>query len=145
MIFLIKLAKLSATRFDLETESVMGSSFFKKVSSRKENSEWIVSYEHVVDVKVKNGDSVKAGDVVAKAAPRIKEGIAMTEMAVWTGGQKGIYKYCPFDFLDESLKPTYEEKLTRLAKDWEEFINKEVYDEDAWVSPGCLVNKIKEA
>ena len=111
----------------------------------KENSKWIVSFEHVIDVKVKKGDVVKAGDIVAKAAPRINNNIAMTELAVWTGGRDGIYKYCPFDFLDENLKPVYEEKLKRLADDWEKFIGKDVYDQYAWVSPGCLVDKIKEA
>ncbi|MEK6843818.1 MAG: M23 family metallopeptidase [Nanoarchaeota archaeon] len=110
----------------------------------KENSKWIVSFEHVIDVKVKRGDVVKAGDIVAKAAPRINDKIAMTELAVWTGGSDGIYKYCPFDFLDEELKSVYEEKLNRLVRDWEEFIGRDVYDQEAWVSPGCLVDSIKE-
>ena len=75
---------------------------------------------------------------------KINDKIAMTELAVWTGGINGIYKYCPFDFLDENFKPVYEEKLNRLVRDWEEFIGKDVYYQDAWVSPGCLVDKIKE-
>ncbi len=107
------------------------------------DSEWIVSIEHVVDVKVKDGDVVRAGDVVAKAAPRVNDELAMIELAVWTGG-RSIYKYCPFDFLEESLKLVYEEKLVKLARDWEEFVGKEIYAEDEWVSPGCLVDRIKE-
>ncbi len=110
----------------------------------REDSNWIVSYEHVIDVKVKDGQLVQAGDIVAKAAPRINDKIAMTELAVWTGGQ-GIYKYCPFDFLDEELKPVYEEKLKMLVSDWEEFVGRDIYNEGAWVSPGCLVDRIKEA
>ena len=108
-----------------------------------ENSEWIVSYEHVVDVNVNDGDTVEAGEVVAKAAPRINDNIAMTELAVWRGGQN-IYKYCPFDFLDETLKPVYEEKITRLASDWEQYIGQDVYEQERWVAPGCLVHNITE-
>src|SRR3989344_5159397 len=110
----------------------------------KENSKWIVSYEHVIDVNVNDGDIVQAGEIVAKAAPRIGDNVAMTELAVWTGGQD-IYKYCPFDFLDNSLKDDYDRKLRELASDWEEFIGKDVYEQEKWASPGCLVDKIKEA
>jgi len=112
----------------------------------KENSNWIVSFEHVVNVMVKNGDFVKAGDIVAEAAPRstFNNKLAMFEMAVWKGGVN-IYKYCPFDFLDEPLKPVYEEKINQLAKDWEEFLGKNTYDQEKWVSPGCLVEIIKES
>ena len=109
----------------------------------KDNREWIVSYEHVVDVKVNDGDRVKAGDIVARAAPRIGNKVAMTELAVWKGGQH-IYKYCPFDFLAEELKPSYKEKINRLSVDWEEFVGKDVYAQEEWVSPGCLFHNITE-
>lgn len=117
------------------------------VNIKPVGSNFIVSFEHVVDVPIKNGDLVTQGTLLGKAAPRttFKNKIAMVELAVWTGGQEGIYKYCPFDFLDSTLKPTYEILLNSIAKDWESFIGKDVYDEGAWVSPGCLVDKIKEA
>ncbi len=113
------------------------------INFHAEDSNWIVSFEHVVDVKVKDGDFVKVGDVVSKAAPRIGNKVAMTEFAVWRGGQN-VIKYCPFNFLDESLKPIYKEKLNQLAKDWEEFIGKDVYQQEKWVAPGCLVESIVE-
>lgn len=109
----------------------------------EEGSNWIVSFEHVVNLAVKDGDRVNAGDIVAEAAPRINKEIAMVELAVWIGGV-GIYKYCPFEFLDESLKPIYKEKINQLAKDWEEFIGKDVYKQEDWVAPGCLLHNITE-
>ncbi|MBI2079261.1 hypothetical protein HYT84_00730 [Candidatus Micrarchaeota archaeon] len=108
-----------------------------------EGSEWIVSFEHVVNLAVKDGDYVKAGDIVAEAAPRINNEIAMVELAVWKGGA-GIYKFCPFEFLDESLKSTYEEKINRLATDWEEFVGKDIYKQKDWVAPGCLLHNVTE-
>lgn len=110
-----------------------------------EGSSWIVSFEHVVKVNVKNGDIIHAGDVVAEAAPRgtFNNEIAMTELAVWHAGAH-IIKYCPYEFLDTSLQPLYKNKITTLAEDWETFIGKEVYQQEKWVSPGCSVYSIQE-
>lgn len=58
----------------------------------------------------------------------------MVELAVWKT-ENGIEKYCPFDFLEESLKLVYKEKLNRLTNDWEEFIDKDVYKQEDWVAP----------
>ena len=115
------------------------------VSIKQSNHEYAVSFEHLVDVKVKEGDSVKVGDVLGDASPRntFQNKIAMVEMAVWTGGSS-IVKYCPFDFLDESLKPEYTEKINSIVKDWEAFIGKDVYQQENWVSPGCLKDMIIE-
>ena len=110
-----------------------------------QGSGWTVSFEHVVNVVVKDGAKVKAGDIIAEAAPRntYNYEIAMTELAVWQGG-RNVIKHCPFSFLEESLKPKYEEKINRLTKDWEEFIGKDVYQQEKWVAPGCLLPGIIE-
>ena len=111
------------------------------VSMQMLGSPWIVSIEHLLNLEVEEGDQVKAGDILGEAVPKF--GVGFTELAVWTGGRE-IYKYCPFDFLDESLKPVYTEKLNKLASDWEEFVGKNIYEEEKWVSPGCLVERILE-
>ena len=107
-------------------------------------SEWIVGFEHVYKVRVKAGDSVVAGEIVAEASPSYgRTEFGNVEINVWIGGQN-IIKYCPFEFLDESLKPRYEEKINQLAKDWEEFMSKDVYQQEEWVVPGCLLHNITE-
>ena len=108
------------------------------------SSPWFVSYEHMINLTVKEGDVVKAGDIVGEAAPRIKTPdyeFAMVELAVWTGGGP---KRCPFLFLAEDLKPIYEQKINQLAKEWEEFIGKDVYQQEDWIAPGCLLHNITE-
>ncbi|PIN89916.1 hypothetical protein COU60_02375 [Candidatus Pacearchaeota archaeon CG10_big_fil_rev_8_21_14_0_10_34_76] len=109
------------------------------------DSDLIVSFEHLVNLMVKDGEYVTAGEFIGEAAPRntFDDKIAMTELAVWKGGNT-IIKYCPFDYLDESLKPVYQEKLNKLATEWEEFVDKDVYEQERWVSPGCLVSFIQE-
>jgi len=108
-------------------------------------SKWIIGQEHLVNLVVKDGDIVKAGDIIGEASPRQFPGedFGFTELSVWTGGAT-IIKYCPFEFLDESLKPVYEEKINQLAKDWEQFIGKDVYKQEDWVAPGCLLHNITE-
>ena len=109
-----------------------------------ETSPWIVGFEHVYNLRVKVGDKVLAGQELAEVSPSYgRTEYGNVEINVWTTGQS-IIKYCPFNFLDESLKPVYEEKLNKLASDWEEFIGKDVYKQEDWVAPGCLVESLKE-
>ncbi|MBS3123006.1 M23 family metallopeptidase [Candidatus Woesearchaeota archaeon] len=108
-------------------------------------SKWIVGQEHLVNLVVKDGDIVKAGDILGEAAPRTfnDQEFGFTELSVWTGGTT-IIKYCPFEFLDEPLKPIYEEKINQLTKNWEEFIEKDIYKQEDWIAPGCLLHNITE-
>ena len=99
----------------------------------------------MVNLVVKDGDIVKAGDILGEAAPRTfnDQEFGFTELSVWTGGTT-IIKYCPFEFLDEPLKPIYEEKINQLTKNWEEFIEKDIYKQEDWIAPGCLLHNITE-
>ncbi len=108
-------------------------------------SEYIVSFEHLVNLNFKDGEIVNVGEIVGEAAPRVtfNYDIAMVELAVWKGGSN-IFKFCPFDFLEESLKLEYTEKINTLASEWEDFTGKDVYKQEEWVSPGCLVDMIVE-
>ncbi len=115
------------------------------MSIKQPNHDYIVSFEHVFNLKVKEGDYVSVGEVVGDASPRntLKNKIAMVELAVWKGGSR-IEKFCPFDFLDENIKSKYNDKLNNIANEWETFIGKDVYRQENWVSPGCLVKMIVE-
>lgn len=109
-----------------------------------ESSPWIVGFEHIYNVRMNVGDKVSAGQEIAEVSPSYgKTEFGNVEINVWTAGQS-IIKYCPYDFLEESLKLIYKEKINRLAVDWEEFIGQDVYKQENWVAPGCLVDKIIE-
>lgn len=114
------------------------------ISPRSESS-WFVSQEHMVNLTVSDGDVVKAGDIIGDASPHTSFGanLAFTELSVAKGGE-GIIKYCPFDFLDEAVKPLYQEKLYQLVSDWEQFTEKNIYAENDWIAPGCLDSVITE-
>ncbi len=112
------------------------------VNIQPEGSRWFIGQEHIVNLVVREGDRVQAGDILGDATPN-RMGYATTQLAVWTGGQQ-IIKYCPFFFLEESVKPVYAERLREIARAWDAYLGKDVHKEEQWVAPGCLLYNITE-
>ena len=111
-----------------------------QVTTDGKMQKWIYETEHVRNPKVKVGDRVSAGQVIAEvdnfgnSAP---SGFGATEIGILKGGQKPEH-VCPFAYLDESIKEETLKKLTFLFKSWEEYTgDKTLYDE-ANPIPGCL-------
>jgi len=109
------------------------------IHMRGEGSDLIFETEHVRNVKVKVGDKVKAGAVIAEAsdydAHNIK-GLGLVEIGVLKGGSAPTH-VCTFDFLDDSIKTDTLKKIDQLKKDWAAFRNKpELYTKT--VTPGCI-------
>ncbi|MEK6902904.1 MAG: hypothetical protein AABX02_04950, partial [archaeon] len=111
-------------------------------------SYWMVSFEHLHDVTVEVGDLVEVGQVLGTPSQVGYEGtgFGFTELAVWTGGATvaDIEKVCPFSTLEEGLKPDYAQKINQFATDWESYIGTDVYAQNEWVLPGCLLEQMKE-
>jgi len=109
---------------------------------------WRVSFDHIINLKVQEGDKVRAGDIVGEVAqrnsPAIPPELGWTELQVGPSSSSGPMAVCPFSLLDDSVKGDIESKITQLTKDWEEFIGKDVYKQEDWVAPGCLLHNITE-
>jgi len=106
-----------------------------------EGSELIFETEHVINVKVKKGDKVKAGDVIAEVSDYSAHGyngLGLVEIGVLKGGNPPKH-LCPFDYLDDSIKDETIKKINALKKSWEEYRgDTSLYDESKEVTPGCL-------
>lgn len=111
------------------------------VMVKGEGSELIFETEHVINVKVKKGDRVKAGDVIAEVSDydaKNYAGMGLVEIGVLKGGNPPSH-VCPFDYLDDSIKDDLLKKITAFQKSWEEYRgDNTIYDESAAVIPGCL-------
>lgn len=109
-----------------------------------EGSELIFETEHVINVKVKKGDKVKAGDVIAEVSDydaKNYAGMGLVEIGVLKGGNPPSH-VCPFDYLDDSIKDNTLKKITALQKSWEEYRgDSSIYDESKVVIPGCLTRE----
>lgn len=105
-----------------------------------EGSELLFETEHVINVKVKKGDKVKAGDVIAEVSDYDAKGYAgygLVEIGVLKGGNPPSH-LCPFDYLDDSIKADTLKNITALQKSWEEYRgDSTIYDETKVVIPGC--------
>lgn len=111
------------------------------VMVQAEGSDLIFETEHVINVKVKKGDTVKAGDVIAEVSDydaKNYAGMGLVEIGVLKGGNPPSH-LCPFDYLDESIKENTLKNITALQKSWEEYRgDSTIYDESKVVIPGCL-------
>ncbi|MDO8516182.1 MAG: M23 family metallopeptidase [bacterium] len=97
--------------------------------------------EHVINPIVKEGDVVKAGQVVAEVSPFMKEsnnGFGMVEIGILEGGNPPQH-WCPFAYLDPSVKDDLQKKILALYASWETYKNNTaIYNEAAQSIPGCL-------
>lgn len=106
-------------------------------------NELVFETEHVVNVKVKVGDKVKAGDVIAEVSgydSKNYAGMGLVEIGVLSSNPgKPPAHICPFDYLDDSIKADTLNKITALQKSWEEYRgDSNIYDESKTVIPGCM-------
>lgn len=102
---------------------------------------WIYETEHVLNPKVKVGDKVRAGQIIAevsnfdRGAP---EGFGAVEIGLLHGGGDGPPEHvCPFAYLDDSIKEETFAKMRDFFKSWEEYLSiHTLYEESN--TPGCL-------
>jgi hypothetical protein len=110
------------------------------------NDDWMFIYDHVIDLKFKEGDKVKSGEVLGTVSTNkdLKTGYLEIQIKQASGNTEST-SYCPLQLLSTSQKATYSSKITQLMKDWEAFMNnKNLYAESAQVEPGCLLSTITE-
>lgn len=104
-------------------------------------SDLIFETEHVINVQVKKGDKVKAGQQIAEVSDydaRNYDGLGLFEIGVLRGGNPPSH-VCLFDYLDESIKTKTQKSILSLQKSWEEYRgDNTIYDESKAVTPGCL-------
>jgi hypothetical protein len=124
--------------------SALGENDYDVCVHRNAGDEWCVSYEHVRNLHVAEGDAMEVGDVVGEAGV-INEFTTSGkfDLKIWKGGGT-ILDYCPYALFDSSVEPEMQTKITRFVSDWESYIGKSVYNEDEWVSVGCVYETLNE-
>jgi len=114
------------------------------VHMQGEGSDYIFETEHVINVKVKKGDKVKAGQVIAEISDYNGDklgGLGLFEIGVLVPGNPPKH-VCTFDYLDDSIRDETLKKITALQKSWEEYRgDPTIHDESKAVIPGCLTRE----
>lgn len=111
-----------------------------QVTSDGKMQRWIYETEHVINPKVKVGDRVKAGQIIAEVGSfggGDPSGYGAVEIGILKGGQKPEH-VCPFAYLDNSIKEETFTNLRNLFQDWEQYLgDQSLYDESLTI-PGCI-------
>jgi hypothetical protein len=98
-------------------------------------SRWIVSYDHVSEPTVADGDAVSAGDVLGY-------GIWEKKFEVDVMDKSTDERWCQSRFYDPAVKADLEGRLTTLFAEWEAYKgDPDIYDEAAMFAPGCATER----
>lgn len=108
----------------------------------RENSRWVIGYDHVTDLKVKKGDTVKVGDVLGVPA-RQNNGLLRFEFQVnKDDGTNNTMHICPVTLLDKSVKDSWVEQLQTSQLKWEQVTGLDLYDLTKQDPTGCLMKEM---
>lgn len=103
---------------------------------------WVYETEHVINLKVKVGDKVNAGQIIAEVSDFDKgapPGFGAVEIGILHGGGEGLPQHvCPFYYLDDSIKEETYANLRNLFKSWEEYIGDQTLYDESLPILGCL-------
>ena len=124
------------------TPTVWSGDYSIQVTVDGKMQRWIYETEHVINLKVKVGDKVRAGQIIAEVSDFDKgapQGYGAFEIGILHGGGEGLPEHvCPFAYLDESIREETFKKMRNFFKSWEDYIgDQNLYDESLTI-PGCL-------
>lgn len=102
----------------------------------KENSAWVVGYDHLVNLNVKKGDPIKAGARLGEAAKQ-NNGLLRFEIQINKELNGTTTHYCPTALLSKSASEKYTPELKDMMQKWETVTGIELYDIDKQSPIGC--------
>lgn len=92
----------------------------------KENSIWVISYDHVTDLQVQKGQAIHVGDVIGKAAVQ-NNGVYRYELQI-NKEVNGVTTYhCPTELLAADVKAQTVSAMEQMITDWNTFMGQKVY------------------
>lgn len=103
----------------------------------KENSIWTIGYDHLINLKVKKGDTVKVGDVLGNPQ-RENNGALRFEIQINKGQNDQTKHICPTTLLADNVKDKVQTELKTMLDSWETKTGYELYDIDAQKPIGCI-------
>ena len=103
-------------------------------------SQWRYETEHIRNPRVRAGDRVRAGQVIAEVSDwssDSNDGLGMVEIGILRGGNPP-HHVCPFQYLDPSVRDQLWDRIRQLYSAWEAFKgDTTLYDEASMPVAGC--------
>lgn len=118
------------------------------VITKPESPLWTFGYDHVINLAVKEGDKVVAGQILGEVSNYSQwlrgDGYGAVEIAI-AYTNTAFIAHCPFMYLDESVRDDYLNKIKALYKSWEDYTgNASLYDENNYFMPGCIQRTLED-
>ena len=110
----------------------------------RENSAWTIGYDHLTNVSVKQGDTVKAGDVLGEPAMQ-NNGLTRFEIQINKDENGSTTHHCPSTLVASSVKDKLLAELAAMQQSWESTSGFELYDIAAQNPTGCIVKTLTPA
>lgn len=119
---------------------------FSFVTVSDDYPDYAVGYDHLSSPSIKEGDNIKANQVIGKAAPYGDGKFSRIEVFIKNGKNEAgkTVKVCPIDYLDASVKNNVTSQLTQFFNDWNGYIGSSVYNAGAMPTPGCIETQTAE-
>lgn len=109
--------------------------------AKNKESEWSYELEHVDNPVVSIGQKVTAGQVVAEVSSFTSanhSGFGLLELGLFHPVNNQPTHWCPFNYLDESVRDEIGKKINSFYAGWEKEIgDKNIYKEENYPVPGC--------
>ncbi len=108
----------------------------------RENSAWVVGYDHISNVVVKKGDPIKAGDVIGEPTAQ-GNGLLRYEFQINKKENGQELSHCPSAYLAESVRAQTLSQLTEMMRRWETISGLELYDIESQKPVGCMAETMQ--
>lgn len=130
------IAAIDGIIVNIKEQNEVGITDYEVFIQPKEGSAWTVGYDHLVNVPVKKGDFVKAGDVLGNPALQ-NNGAYRFEMQI-NKDTTGTTHICPSTIVATNVKEKLLSELKIMLEQWEQQTNVELYDIAAQSPVGCV-------
>lgn len=110
----------------------------------KDGSKWVIGYDHLTNVVVKRGSSVKAGEVLGEPAPQ-NNGLLRFELQVNEEKDGQTTHHCPTTLLAEGVREEMLSGLTLMQTKWESTTGLELYNTATQNPIGCVKTTLSVA
>lgn len=110
----------------------------------KENSMWTVGYDHLINLQVQKGQTIKAGDIIGYAAPQ-NNGLARFEIQINKDSNGTTTHLCPSTLLMPAIKDRVLTELDAMQNQWEELSGFNLYDTSNQDPIGCIFTTLSPA